>query len=484
MSLTGKTVSSIIYTGSTKLVERGLGMISMLILARILTPEDFGLVAICSLAVFLFNSLSNVGAKQYIVRSEKVDDDVINTAWTLNIFIKGTIWLIFFIFTPYIADVMGKAEIETPLRVLSIILIVGCFGNPGVWIMARNLNYKPLFKIDVFSKILSFIVVLLIAYFERTYWAMIVGLVLQYLLPSIISHFICSHKPKFKLTNVRHQMKFSQWVVANGIIGYARGEGDSILVAKYFNLEMIGVYSLFKSLASMPLTQLIAPATDPILATFSSAIRDDDFHPYQLNTVLFMLLSLVVPLTILMTYFDQEIVLLLLGEKWIEHAYILPILALIMIPGVIFKVLSEYVLAEGGYKPIVYYQVCMTVITLGILYMVIGSDLESFSKYRVLISFVSLFVFCTYFQIKYKLFKPSDLILFLLPVLASVIAILGVNNIDFTTLHWFARLVMGCSIFAVIYSLFLLVFVYLNRQRYECTLFLSYLGNIVKLVRH
>lgn len=483
MTLTGKTVTSIIYTGSTKLVQRGLGMISMLILARILTPEDFGLVSICTLAVFLFNSLSEVGAKQYLIRAKDIDEDMINTAWTLNIAIKGCIWLMFFIFTPFIADFMGKAEIETPLRVLSIILIVGCLGNPGVWLFSRDLNYKPLFKMDVISKVLSFIVVLLIAYFERTYWAMIVGLVLQYLLPSIFSHFICNHKPKFKLTNMAQQMKFSQWVVANSLVGYARGEGDSILVAKYFNLEMVGVYSIFKNLSSMPLTQLISPATDPILATFSTAIREDDFHPYQLNTVLLLLLSLVIPLTMLMTYFNQEIVLLLLGDKWVEHAYILPILACMMIPGVIFKILSEYVLAEGGYRPIVYYQICMTVITLGILYMVVGSDLESFSKYRVLISFVSIAVFCTYFQIKYKLFKFSDVILFMLPLLASGGALLGIASIDFTSLNWFVRLVVGCSFFSVIYTLFLLLLVYLNRQRYECTLFLSYVMSVVKILR-
>ncbi|MEI8648930.1 oligosaccharide flippase family protein [Paraglaciecola sp. Hal342] len=118
-------------------------------------------------------------------------------------------------------------------------------------------------------------------------------------------------------------------------------------MAKYFNLEMIGVYSIFKSLSSMPLTQLINPATDPLLATFSEAIREDDFQPYQMNTVLLLLLSLVVPLTAMMAYFDKEIVLLMLGEKWVEHSYIFSILAFMMVPGVLFKVLSEYVLAEG-----------------------------------------------------------------------------------------------------------------------------------------
>ncbi|QHJ11287.1 Lipopolysaccharide biosynthesis protein WzxC [Paraglaciecola mesophila] len=483
MSLTGKTVTSIFYTGSTKLVQRGLGMISMLILARILTPEDFGLVSICTLAVFLFNSLSDVGAKQYIIRAKQIDDDLINTAWTLNILIKGVIWLIFFIFTPEIAVFMDKPEIETPLRFLSVILVVGLISNPGIWLFSRDLNYKPLFKIDITSKLISFTTVLVIAYFDRTYWAMLYGLVLQYLLPSIFSNFVCTHRRKFKLSNIGSQVRFSQWVVINSLVGFARGEGDSILVAKYFNLDMIGVYSIFKSLSSMPLSQLINPATDPLLATFSEAIRDDDFQPYQMNTVLLLLLSLVVPLTAMMAYFDKEIVLLMLGEKWVEHSYIFSILAFMMVPGVLFKVLSEYVMAEGGYKPIVFYQVSMTLITLGILYLIIGGNLEEFSQTRVLISVVSILIFATYFQLKYKLFKFSDMFLFALPLVSAGAATLCLEGLDLTQLHWLSRLILGCSVFSLVYVVMLLTLVYLNRKRYECKLFLSYIGAVKSFAR-
>jgi PST family polysaccharide transporter len=483
MSLTGKTVTSIFYTGTTKLVQRGLGMISMLILARILTPEDFGLVSICTLAVFLFNSLSDVGAKQYIIRAKKVDDDLINTAWTLNILIKGLIWLVFFIFTPEIAAFMDKPEIENPLRFLSIILIVGLISNPGIWLFSRDLNYKPLFKIDITSKLISFTTVLIIAYFDRSYWAMLYGLVLQYLLPSIFSNFVCTHKRKFRLSNIGSQVRFSQWVVVNSLVGFARGEGDSILVAKYFNLEMIGVYSIFKSLSSMPLTQLINPATDPLLATFSEAIREDDFQPYQMNTVLLLLLSLVVPLTAMMAYFDKEIVLLMLGEKWVEHSYIFSILAFMMVPGVLFKVLSEYVLAEGGYKPIVFYQITMTFITLAILYLIIGGNLEEFSLTRVFISTMSILIFASYFQLKYSLFKLSDMFLFMLPFIAAGVAVVCLMGVDLTEHFWLTRLILGCSTFSAVYSLVLLLLVYLSRKRYECQLFLSYLAVIKSFLR-
>ncbi|GAC31077.1 oligosaccharide flippase family protein [Paraglaciecola polaris] len=483
MSLTAKTVNSIIYTGSTKLVQRGLGVISMLILARILTPEDFGIVSICTLAVFLFNSLGDVGAKQYIIRIQDIDDDILNTAWTLNIGIKLSLWLFFITFSSNIASFLGKPEIETPLRFLSLILVFGCLGNPGVWIMSRNLNYKPLFKIDVTSKILSFITVLIIVYFERTYWAMLIGVVLSYLLPCIFSHFICSHKPRFKLVNISQQMKFSQWVVANSIVGYARGEGDSVLVAKYFNLEMIGIYSMFKNLSSMPLTQLIAPATDPLLATFSTTIREKNFQAYQLNIVLLMLLSLVIPLTTLMVYFNQEIVLLFLGDKWGRHAYIFSILAFMMVPGVIFKVLSEYILAEGGYKPIVYYQSCMTVLTIGILYTIIGSDLEEFAITRVLIAVFSLFIFTSYFQVRYGFFKLADLILFMLPIIASSLALLTITAFESDSIHWLAKLILGCLIFFIIYSIALLGLIFLNKRRYECVLFLSYIAGVKRFLK-
>jgi lipopolysaccharide exporter len=483
MTLTGKTLTSVMYTGTTMLVQRGLGMVSMLVLARILTPEDFGIVAICTLAVFLFNTLSNVGAKQYIISAKVIDEDVLNTAWTLNIIIKLTIWLLFILFTPSIAGFLNKPELINPLRFLSLILISGCFSNPGVWLFSRDLNYKPLFKINVITKVISFITVLILALTTKSYWAMLIGVVLSYLLPSIFTHFICNHSPKFKLVNTSHQVKFSKWVVANGIIGYARGEGDSVLVAKYFSLEMIGIYSMFKNLSIMPFSQFIGPATDPLLATFSTSLRQGDFRAYQLNIVLLLQLSLVIPLATLMAYFNQEIVLLFLGEKWGTHAYIFGILASMMIPGVIFQTLSNYILAEGGYKPIVYYQVCMTIFTLGILYMMIGSDLHEFSIIRVLIAVFSLVIFTIYFQMKYGIFKFSDLLLFNLPVVASSISILPIIMIDLSLQHWLARLIIGCTMFIFFYSITLIGLIYLNKRRYECILFFSYLAEVRKFFK-
>ena len=482
MSLTAKTAKSIFYTGSTKLVQRGLGTVSMLILARLLTPEDFGIVSICTLAVFLFNSLSDVGSKQYIVSTNVVNDDVLNTAWTINIIMKTIIWTFFMVSSPYIANFLEQPEILNPLRFLSLILLFSSLGNPGVWTLSRDLNYKPLFKMEVVSKIISFISVLLIAFYYQSYWAMLFGVVLSYLIPCILSHFICSHRPRLILSNISEQVKYSQWVIANSIIGYARGEGDSVLVAKYFNLEMIGIYTMFKNLSNMPLTQLILPATDPLLATFSTSIRAGNFRTYQMNIVMLLLLSIVVPLATLMAYFNEEIVLLFLGEKWVEHAYIFSILVYILIPTVIFKPLSVYMLADGGYKPIVYYQTFMTFITLATLYIIIDGDLKQFSIDRVLISIGSVILFSIYFQRKYKLFRLKDLVVFILPFIASSSSIFIVDLFDYSYLNWFLKLGAGCAIFSVFYCGVLFFLIFLTRDRYECSLFLSYSKHIKNLI--
>lgn len=95
MSVTQKTIKSSIVIMCSRLVQRSIGIVSLLILSRLLTPTDFGVVALATMLVFLCDSLSESGAQQYIIQKKQLDDVDLNTAWSLNILLKSLLAMIF-----------------------------------------------------------------------------------------------------------------------------------------------------------------------------------------------------------------------------------------------------------------------------------------------------------------------------------------------------------------------------------------------------
>ena len=103
-----------------RLIQRSIGLVSILILARILTPEDFGVVSIASVVVFFFDVLTESGTRQYIIHKEHTTEDDINTAWSLNLLIKLGIFLVVIVIAPMVADFFDNAALVIVFQFIAL----------------------------------------------------------------------------------------------------------------------------------------------------------------------------------------------------------------------------------------------------------------------------------------------------------------------------------------------------------------------------
>jgi len=115
MSLTSQLLKSSSILLCMKLFQRGLGLISTLILARLLTPEDFGIVAIATLVVYLFEILAFAGKEQYLIQKTCVTNSDLNTAWTIDIILKSLLFLLFLISIEFIVEYYDKPMLGNAL---------------------------------------------------------------------------------------------------------------------------------------------------------------------------------------------------------------------------------------------------------------------------------------------------------------------------------------------------------------------------------
>ncbi|MCG8538194.1 MAG: oligosaccharide flippase family protein, partial [Pseudomonadales bacterium] len=175
MSASLKVLKSGILLLGIQILQKGLGTISTLILARLLTPEHFGIVALVVIAIQFFEVLVDTGTQQYIVQKTTLNDTDLNTAWSLDISVKSAMCLVIMLSAPWIADFFEAPELTLPLMISALVLPLKAVKSPALMKLARDINYRPFFRLTLWQKAISFTVVVTYALIAPSHWAIISG---------------------------------------------------------------------------------------------------------------------------------------------------------------------------------------------------------------------------------------------------------------------------------------------------------------------
>lgn len=456
-SLSQKVITSSFLLLSAKIIQRGLGLISTLALARLLTPNDFGIVAIVSITLALFEVLSGTGSIQYITQKQDVTDDDLNTAWSIDIILKSTLWLFFIGATPYIADFYDNFALTDAFYVVSFVLIIKACGNPGIILFHRDLEYRKLFWLTLIQKLVSFGVVMIVAFITPSYWAIIWGDLVAAIVMSIGSYVSHPFRPRLNLSKIREQWSFSQWILFKGLLGFFRAQVDTILVSKLFSAGQLGKYHLVRGVAVMPATEIILPAVQPLLAAFAKSKFNPPQLAYQVRLA-FLAIGLVIsPICFFMWNYSGPIVDVLLGSQWNNTYALMAYFSILLFTSSMGQPLNSCCMALGRVKPLFYYDLISVVCISGLLFFFPGESLEDFAFRRSLLGivFTSLLFIYTARIVNISIFRTFSL---LLPVLAC--AHLSAIVINFFPFHLiensFFTLATLILCYCLAYGLFLL----------------------------
>lgn len=460
--MSSKTLNSSLLLISVKFIERFIGILSTLILARILVPEDFGLVAIILLTLSFFESVTAAGIEQYIIQKDTVSESDLNTAWTLDIVLKSLMAILLIIIASFIAEFYQNSKITAPMQAMSVILLLKATINPEIYLFKKANQYRFIFHLSIAQKVIMASSTLTIAVVYESFWALVVGHLTSASVFLIGSYFICDHRPKFSFSNLSEQLVFSKWSLLKSIFGYGRSVIDTILVGRIYDVAALGAYHNMKYLSAMPYTQLIEPAAAPLLATFSSEKASMAKTQYFFNISLFMVTAFGFPLCLFSFLYSTEIVAILLGEQWSEYSVLFGIFALFIFSLSIGAICSGLCLSRGHIKTLFAYDLvsfCMVIITL---FLTSGLSLELFAFWRTLVSLISALVFLLVVSRKYNLSLFS--------FLANLGKIFGILAVCFTLCYAlevlspkgsFLWAIIEMAVFLTTYCLlfFLLIFV-------------------------
>lgn len=488
MSLSQSLLKSSFILFASKLLTRGIGLVSTLILARLLTPEDYGIVAIATVLVFLFDEISNSGMKEYVIHKSEVDDSVLNTAWTLNLITKTVVWLLFLILIPFITDFYSNPELTNVLFVISLILPLGALQNVGIVMYEKELNYKPIFYLELSQKLIAFFFIIGLALWLGNYWAMIIGTVISYVILVVGSYIVHEYRPKIYFERLKEQWNFSKWMIPRGFLGFSRAEFDTFLVSKLFDIGSLGGFSVMKNLTAMVGRDVILPATQPLLASFSKAQDDQNRLNYQLTLSLLVTLIISLPIMSFTWIFHYEIVRILLGEKWVEYSGILQALSILIGVYAMGGILGYLLTSLGRVKHLFYFELFGLIFTVITLLTISFDDIVEFSFLRSIVAFILVAVTFVYVKYVFK-FSVGYFMFLTLPVFfATFIAGAFVQWIDLgDSMALIASTFIYGVLFSCLYLISLLVLLCFYRDKSEIVYLRWVVGqtkdNILKKIR-
>jgi lipopolysaccharide exporter len=446
----------------TKLSEKLLGLISTLVLARLLLPEDFGIVAISLLVMMFVEMISATGSNQYIIQKENVNDDDINTAWTINIILKSCVFILLLVISPLVAEYYDDNRLTMVIPILSTILITGAFSNPHLIMLQREQNYTPILKMDIIKKVCSISVMIAVAFTFKNYWALIAGHFVSSLVKSICSYIMLSYRPKFCLKNIKPQWDFSKWMLSKGILGYTRSQLDTFFVSSFYSPAQLGGFHVSKYIATMPATEGVSPALEPLLASFSRNKKDKDSLAHQVKLALLTTFLVTIPLTSFIFIFSYQIVELLLGEKWIQFHDMFAALSLLGVSLAIGSLSGQLITSLGKVKSLFYYDLISLCLMATAMFLNKDNSLLDFIFVRILMEWVIVISLLLYATSSLKIINYKLILMTLIKITGAVV--IGYITYYF---HFFSLpLFISLSISTVIYSLLWCLFVTLLYYSY------------------
>jgi len=327
-----------LWTVLMRLSVRALGVISLLVLARIFSPEQFGLIAKAVLFKEVIALLTQVGIEAALIRNPNATQQDYNTAWTLTIIRGAAICLALIIFAPMISTFFSEPLLKDLILAYAIAMLIQGFTNIGVVDLRKNMTFHLDFNYNMLIKVSEFIPTLLVAIFLESVWAFPIGVIFGSITAVGLSYKFSKRKLSLELSGFKEFFHFGKWMLLHEFSSAIATKFDTFLLGKLSTNKKLGVYTIGNELATLPINEIALPVGRASLPGLSRI--SDNKEARLLNTqTLLITLAIAIPASLGISSLSDEIVKLMLGIEWMATAPLIKVLAF-MGPATVISALS------------------------------------------------------------------------------------------------------------------------------------------------
>lgn len=309
-----------------KLIERSIGLISTLILARILSPSDFGVIAMALSFIFFAEQLTAFSFDIALIHNQSATREHFDTAWTGNLLLGLSITLFMLLAAYPIAYFYKHPELVWVVCALALGPLISGAENIGVVAFRKELNFRKEFLFQLSRKAVGFLIVVPMAVIVRNYWALVAGILFSKLAGTVVSYLMHAYRPRFTLSRVGELMGYSKWLLTNNLIGFFQARTTDFFIGRLFGAGPLGVYNIAYEFAHLPSTELSAPINRALLPGFAKMADSEEVSRGYANA-LSMMAMFAIPCSAGLAVLAPFFVPAVLGAKWLAAVPLMQVLA-------------------------------------------------------------------------------------------------------------------------------------------------------------
>lgn len=321
-----------------KLLDKCVGLASTLILARLLVPADFGLVAMAMAVVAFTQLLSAFGFDSALIQRQTNQRHHYDTAWTFNVIAGCFIAIVLVLVAIPAGSFYRDARLANILFVLAAGSFFGSFENIGTVAFRRDLDFRSEFRFLLAKRLVSFAVTVGAAFALRSYWALIVGVVTGRLASVVISYMLHPYRPRLSLEARAELFSFSKWIFISSLISFLHNRSTDFILGRAVGPHALGLYSIASEIAAMPSTELIAPLNRAVYPAYSRLKSDVDALRSRFLDVFSIICVLGFPVSLGLYAVSEPAIRVVLGEKWMEAV---PVMRVFVLVGLLSALMSN-----------------------------------------------------------------------------------------------------------------------------------------------
>lgn len=355
--ITARTARALKWSSVTEIVSKFITPLINMILARILAPEAFGVLATINMVITFAEVFTESGFQKFLIQhnfnSEAEEHKYMTVAFWTNLAFSFTVWLLLIIFCQPVAALAGNAGLGFPLALAGMAIpLHGIIGIQNCQ-LKKSLDFKKLFIVRMTAAFVPLVVTLPLALIGLDYWSLIIGNIAGIAIQSVILLIIGKFKPAcfFSFRRLKHMFSVGVWTLFDGIAIWATAWIDTLLIAHYLDDYYLGLYKNSSSTITM-LFSIVTAALTPVLFSALSKLQDnkEKFNDMLLN-VQKTLGTFLIPMAMGIWFYRNLATEILFGDQWTEAADIIGVMAITTVLRTIFvSIYGDVFRAKGHFR--------------------------------------------------------------------------------------------------------------------------------------
>ncbi len=330
--------------------NRFIGVFNLMIIARLLSPTEVGIVALAMLLAGILTQFYNIGIALLLIRKQGIDDADCNTAWTMRLVLGAILAIVMALLAPISAEYFNEPRVVDVTYIIAASFFVSSCENIGMVLVRRELDFAKDFRFGIYGRFLTFIATAALAFWLRNAWAIVLGTFIGAILQVILSYRMHPYRPRIDFSRYKEYLKFSLSIIPLNIGQYLLTKLAPWLVGGATTTEKFVAYNMSADLSGIFTNQVVGSISRGQFPNYAKILHQPQKLATAFSHELNAICSLVLPISVGLAIVAEDAVMVLLGDQWGYITPLIPWLAIQSAIGCMLTLMTGQILIATSHE--------------------------------------------------------------------------------------------------------------------------------------